>query len=137
MIGEIEGIEPGTLYKGRKELHDAGVHCGHMRGIAEKGGESIVLSGGYKDDKDEGDVVIYTGEGGRDSATGLQIADQTLTRGNLALVNHFREGNPIRVTRGHQAGPPHAPQTGYRYDGLYRIEHCWHEAGTAGFLIWR
>ena len=57
MIEEIEGIEPGTLFKGRKELHDAEVHCGNMRGIADKGGESIVLSGGYRDDKDDGDVV--------------------------------------------------------------------------------
>lgn len=111
MIGEIEGIDPGTLFRGRKELHDAGVHCGHMRGIAEKGG--------------------------RDPKTGRQIADQTLTRGNLSLYNHQREGNPIRVTRGHKAGPPHAPATGYRYDGLFRIENCWQETGTDGFLIWR
>ncbi len=137
MIGEIEGIEPGALFKDRKELHDAGVHCGLMVGIASRGGGGIVLSGGYVDDKDEGDVIIYTGEGGRDSVTGLQVGDQTLTRGNLALVNHFREGNPIRVTRGHKSGPPHAPRSGYRYDGLYRIEDCWQEAGTGGFLIWR
>lgn len=94
MIGEIDGIEPGTLFKGRKELHDAGIHCGHMVGIAAKGGESIVLSGGYNDDEDEGDVIIYTGEGGRDSATRRQVADQTLTRGNLALFKHFRDGKP-------------------------------------------
>jgi putative restriction endonuclease len=137
MIGEIDGIEPGTLFKGRKELHDAGIHCGLMVGIAAKGGESIVLSGGYNDDEDEGDVIIYTGEGGRDSATGRQVANQTLTRGNLALFDHFRDGNPIRVTRGYKAGPPHAPPIGYRYDGLHRIEHCWQETGTDGFLIWR
>lgn len=114
MIGEIEGIDPGATFKGQKELHDAEVHCGHMRGIAERGGESIVLSGGFIDDEDEGDVIIYTGEGGRDSTTGRQVADQTLTRGNLALYNHFRDGNPIRVTRGHKAAPPYAPRKGYR-----------------------
>ncbi len=81
MIEEIDGIEPGTLFKGREELHDAGIHCGHMVGIAAKGGDSIVLSGGYNDDEDEGDVIIYTREGGRDSATGRQVANQTLTRG--------------------------------------------------------
>ncbi len=137
MIGEIEGINPGTLFKGRKELHAAGVHCGLMVGIAAKGGESIVLSGGYKDDRDEGDIIIYTGEGGRDAGTGRQIANQTLTRGNLALYNHCREGNPIRVTRGAKAGPPHGPRKGYLYDGLYRIEQSWRETGTDGFLIWR
>ncbi len=91
MIGEIGGIPPGTKFKDRRELHDAGVHCGHMVGIAAKGGESIVLSGGYVDDEDEGDVIIYTGEGGRGSKSGRQIAYQTLTRGNLALFNHYRE----------------------------------------------
>jgi putative restriction endonuclease len=34
-----------------------------------------VLSGGYVDDNDEGDVIIYTGQGGRDPATGRQIKD--------------------------------------------------------------
>jgi len=60
-----------------------------MRGIASHG-SSIVLSGGYVDDEDMGDVIIYTGEGGRDSNTGRQIADQQLALGNRALAeNHF------------------------------------------------
>jgi hypothetical protein len=33
------------------------------------------------DDEDLGDVIIYTGEGGRDSTTGRQVADQQLTLG--------------------------------------------------------
>lgn len=137
MIGEIENIKPGTTFNSRKELHYAGVHCGIQRGIADRGGHSIVLSGGYKDDHDDGDVIIYTGEGGRDASTGRQVSDQTLSRGNLALLNHHREGNPIRVIRGHKAPGPHAPQTGYRYDGLYRVENCWQETGEDGFRIWR
>lgn len=32
-------------------------------------GSSIVLSGGYVDDEDLADVIIYTGEGGRVAAT--------------------------------------------------------------------
>ena len=46
-----------------------------MRGIASHG-SSIVLSGDYVDDEDMGDVIIYTGEGGRDPNTGRQVADQ-------------------------------------------------------------
>jgi hypothetical protein len=99
MIGEIEGVIEGQIFENRRELHDANVHRGLMRGIGARG-ESIVLSGGYADDKDYGDEIIYTGEGGRDSSTGLQVSDQTLTGGNLALYNHYREGNPIRVSRG-------------------------------------
>lgn len=136
MIGEIPGVEAGQIFANRKALHDANIHRGLMRGIAPQG-NSIVLSGGYVDDIDEGDTIIYTGEGGRDSKTGRQIADQTMTGGNLGLFNNYREGNPIRVSRGAQIHSDFAPSSGYRYDGLYRIENCWNETGTDGFLIWR
>lgn len=39
----------------------------NMVGITAKGGEEMVLSGGYKDDEDQEDVIIYTGKGGRDT----------------------------------------------------------------------
>ena len=136
MIGEIEGVIEGQIFENRRELHDANVHRGLMRGIGARG-ESIVLSGGYADDKDYGDEIIYTGEGGRDSSTGLQVSDQTLTGGNLALFNHYREGNPIRVSRGSNADSPFAPPTGYKYGGLYRIENVWRDIGRDGYKIWR
>ena len=136
MIGEIQGIVEGQLFKDRHALHDAGVHRGIQQGIGG-GGESIVLSGGYVDDKDKGDVILYTGQGGRDPATGRQIKDQELTRGNLALMNHYREGNPIRVCRGASLDSVYAPPAGYRYDGLYRIDECWSDRGADGYLVWR
>ncbi|MFC1579553.1 YDG/SRA domain-containing protein [Thermodesulfobacteriota bacterium] len=136
MIGDIQGIEVGSIFESRRALHDAGVHRGLQKGIGAQG-EAIVLSGGYVDDVDEGDTIIYTGEGGRDLNTGRQIADQTLTRGNLALARNYREGNPIRVSRGHTLDSPYAPETGLRYDGLYRIEHSWRETGIDGFIVWR
>jgi putative restriction endonuclease len=73
-----------------------------MRGIAPHG-SSIVLSGGYVDDEDLGDVIIYTGEGGRDPNTGRQVADQQLTLGNKALAENHLNGIPIRVHRGSSA----------------------------------
>jgi putative restriction endonuclease len=136
MIGEIEGVIEGQIFENRRELHDANVHRGLMRGIGARG-ESIVLSGGYADDKDYGDEIIYTGEGGRDSSTGLQVSDQTLTGGNLALYNHYREGNPIRVSRGSNADSSYAPPSGYKYGGLYRIENVWSDIGRDGYKIWR
>ena len=136
MIGEIEGVIEGQIFENRRELHDANVHRGLMRGIGARG-ESIVLSGGYADDKDYGDEIIYTGEGGRDSSTGLQVSDQTLTGGNLALYNHYREGNPIRVSRGSNADSSYAPPSGYKYGGLYRIENVWSDIGRDGHKIWR
>jgi hypothetical protein len=37
-----------------------------MHGRATDGCYSIVLSGGYEDDEDNGDEFVYTGAGGRD-----------------------------------------------------------------------
>src|SRR3984893_1796374 len=89
ILGEIPGISYGAFFRDRQELHDKKLHRGLMRGIAPHG-SSIVLSGGYVDDEDLGDVIIYTGEGGRDSTTGRQVADQQLTLGNRALAeNHL------------------------------------------------
>ena len=136
MVGDIYGIAEGTVFASRRDLHDAGVHRGLMKGIGAKG-ESIVLSGGCVDDEDHGDLIIYTGEGGRDVLTGRQTADQTMTRGNLALARNFNEGNPIRVVRGHSHRSSYSPEVGYRYDGLYRIENYWEERGQDGYIVWR
>ena len=42
-------------------------------------------------------MVIYTGHGGNDPATGRQVADQELTKQNLAIVRNEDNGIPIRV----------------------------------------
>ena len=136
MIGEVPGVNEGDTFTNRQDLNDARVHKGNRQGIGG-GGHAIVLSGGYVDDLDENDVIIYTGQGGRDENTGRQIADQELKRGNLQLAKHYTEGNPIRVSRGHQLDSPYAPAAGYRYDGLYRIDDFWHEHGADGFLVYR
>jgi putative restriction endonuclease len=88
-IGSISGVAKGTVFNTRRERFDAHVHRQLQAGIVgqEKlGAESIVLSGGYVDDEDYGDEIIYTGHGGRDPTTGRQIADQEFTRQNQALV---------------------------------------------------
>ena len=107
-----------------------------MRGIASHG-SSIVLSGGYVDDEDLGDVIIYTGEGGRDPITGQQIADQQLLSGNKALAENHLNGIPIRVQRGKAHVPDMPKGFRYRYDGLYRVTSYWQEPGRDGFKIWR
>lgn len=117
-----------------------GVHTPRMAGIAgssSEGAESIVLSGGYEDDEDHGDVIIYTGQGGNDLATTKQVRDQELTRGNLALVRSCLDGKLVRVIRGARHRSSYSPVVGYRYDGLYRVENFWHERGKSGYLIWR
>ena len=128
MIGEIPGIAAGSHFPNRRELHDAGIHRGLQNGIGG-GGESIVLSGGYVDDIDDGDLIIYTGAGGQNSKR-VQIADQTFTESNLKLANQCVAGNPIRVVRGNS-------KIGYTYAGLFWIEAYWREPGVHGFLVCR
>jgi putative restriction endonuclease len=82
-------------------------------------------------------VVIYTGHGGREPNSGKQVADQRLTRGNLALALNKAHGLPVRVIRGADLDSPYAPETGYRYDGLYYVDDCWIEDGRSGFKVWR
>lgn len=140
VFGSILGVQEGQLFVNRKALHEAGVHRPLQAGIsgsASEGADSIVLSGGYEDDEDLGEVIVYTGHGGNDPETGQQIADQTLTKGNLGLYRSLNEGLPVRVVRG--AGHPskYSPPEGYSYDGLYQVEDAWQEKGKSGFLIHR
>ena len=108
----------------REALAAAGVHRPLQAGISgstAEGADSIVVSGGYEDDRDYGDEITYTDHGGNDRQTGRQIANQTLTRNNLALARNKAEGLPVRVVRGAHVGSPYAPATGYRYDGLFFV----------------
>lgn len=138
LIGAIPGIKPGREFATRREAHDAKVHRPLQAGICgtrRNGAESIVISGGYKDDKDYGDIIIYTGHGGQDQS-GNQVSDQSLDDpGNAALLTSHREGLPVRVIRGRQSGSEFSPKTGYRYDGLYRVSHYERKKGFDGFWI--
>ena len=139
-FGHIDGYPPGSMFSSRIELVRAGVHRHSQAGIAGSqgvGADSIVLSGGYEDDRDDGNTIIYTGYGGQDRNSRQQVADQKLERWNLALARSMQEGLPIRVIRGANLESPYAPKEGYRYDGLYRVVDYWKERGEAGFLVWR
>ena len=140
VFGAIAGIAEGTSFVSRREAHDAGVHRPLQAGIsgaAAEGADSIVVSGGYEDDEDYGDTIVYTGHGGNDPATGQQIADQTLDRGNAALARNHDEGLLLRVIRGADGDPTFSPTSGYRYDGVYLVDDYWQEAGKSGHLVWR
>jgi len=121
-------------------LADAGVHRHRQAGISgssSEGADSIVLSGGYEDDEDHGDLIVYTGYGGRDYSTGKQISDQPFGLWNRALAYSSLNGLPVRVIRGAGHDSPYSPSTGYSYDGLYAVEDYWHETGRSGYRIWR
>lgn len=140
IFGHVPGYPEGSLFESRAELNESRVHVPNQAGISgsqTEGAESIVLSGGYEDDSDFGDVIIYTGHGGRDSRTGQQIHDQPFTRGNRALALSKQNGLPVRVIRGASHDSKYSPSSGYSYDGLYAVEDFWHEVGKSGFRIWR
>jgi putative restriction endonuclease len=140
VFGHISGYPVGSRFETRAELSEAGLHRPTVAGISgseREGADSIVLSGGYEDDQDIGDVIVYTGHGGRDQETGRQVADQNFIRGNRALAYSSLNGLPVRVIRGSGHPSPYSPSSGYRYDGLYLVDDYWHETGRSGFRIWR
>jgi putative restriction endonuclease len=139
-IGEINEVRIGTLYKSREEVRLAKLHRPPMAGISyitDGPAESIVISGGYDDDEDFGDSIIYTGQGGQDSPGGKQIKDQEVTRGNRALIFSEDHGTPIRIIRGSGGDPKFSPASGYRYDGLYQVTTHWFEKSKSGPLVIR
>lgn len=139
IFGHIPGVEVGATFENYAAMNAAGIHRKTQAGISGSGNEgadSIIVSGGYEDDQDFWDEIIYTGQGGQNTS-GQHIADQSLARGNLALVKSQMEGLPVRVIRGAHRNNPYAPKKGYRYDGLYRVDSHWHEKGRSGFLVWR
>jgi putative restriction endonuclease len=61
VFGDIPNYPEGSGFESRLELSRAGIHRPTMAGISgsgQPGAESIVLSGGYEDDRDYGDVII-------------------------------------------------------------------------------
>ena len=96
-FGDIPDVPVGTLFDSRRAAYDAGVHRALVAGIVgaeHAGAESIVVSGGYEDDEDYGDVIVYTGHGGNDPNTGRQVADQELAR-----FAFWRSGHALSARR--------------------------------------
>jgi E3 ubiquitin-protein ligase UHRF1 len=146
--GPIPGIEVGQTWKFRSGMSEDGVHrplVGGVAGsVAKVGCVSVVMAGGYAEDKDNGDSFIYSGSGGRDLATKnertakFQSFDQQLAKFNLSLAmtcdapvnvngakaKNWRQSKGIRVIRSHKLKKnqaKYAPELGNRYDGVYKI----------------
>ena len=141
IFGHIEGVPVGAIFADRRELRAAGLHMPPQAGISGsqlEGADSIVVSGGYEDDEDYGSRIVYTGHGGLDPATHQVVTDQTLDAQNQALVVSSLEQLPVRVVRGSGGDPVYSPSVGYRYDGLYVVEHYWEaRSASTGKRIFR
>ncbi|KAI3444256.1 hypothetical protein Pfo_000921 [Paulownia fortunei] len=144
-IGHVPGIEVGDIFFFRMELCIVGLHAPSMAGIdymsvkftvdEEPMAVSIVSSGGYDDEGGDGDVLIYTGQGGVQRKDG-QMFDQKLERGNLALEKSLHRVNDVRVIRGLK---DNAGSNGkiYVYDGLYKIRESWAEKNKSGCNVFK
>ncbi|WP_326568052.1 YDG/SRA domain-containing protein [Amycolatopsis rhabdoformis] len=119
-------------------MNAVGIHRSSQWGISggKDGSDSIVVNGGYPDDHDAGDEIIYTGQGGR--AHNRHVADQELVLGNAGLKRAYEERQPIRVIRGSKGDKRFSPAAGYRYEGLFGITEMWPEVREQdGLRIWR
>ncbi|CAN4092951.1 unnamed protein product [Withania somnifera] len=144
-IGNVTGVEVGDIFFFRMELCLVGLHAPTMSGIdymsvkltkdEEPLAVSIVSAGGYNDDGGDGDMLIYTGQGGVQRKDG-QMFDQKLEKGNLAMEKSVHRANVVRVIRGIKdvANP-----TGkiYIFDGLYKIQESWEEKNKSGLNIFK
>lgn len=88
------------IYKNRRELIEAGLHNYLQKGIGWAsdgvGYRSIILSGGYEDDEDYGDRIIYTGMGlsGDQSIDYAQNRTLAESRTNDIDVHLFESSEP-------------------------------------------
>ncbi|GMH29314.1 hypothetical protein Nepgr_031157 [Nepenthes gracilis] len=145
IVGSIPGVYIGDLFFWRMELCVVGLHGQPQAGIdylsssQSSNGEpiatSIIVSGGYEDDEDSGDVLIYTGHGGQYKFSG-KCSHQKLERGNLALERSMHYGIEIRVIRGFKFEGSLTTKV-YVYDGLYRIVDSWFDVGKSGFGVYK
>ena len=96
-FGDLD-VVPGTAFASREEIRTGGLHRHGMRGISggpDDGADAIVLSGGYVNDVDLGDEIIYTGEGGRERmspATSYVCARMTMCASIGARSTWMRPG---------------------------------------------
>ncbi|XP_058722108.1 histone-lysine N-methyltransferase, H3 lysine-9 specific SUVH1-like [Vicia villosa] len=139
-IGSVPGVEIGDIFFFRMEMCVVGLHAQSMGGIDaiksdhenETLAVSIVSSGEYDDDEaEDGDVLIYTGQGENFNKKEKHLSDQKLHRGNLALDRSSRQHNEVRVIRGIKDTTSVGSKI-YVYDGLYKIQDSWAEKAKSG-----
>ncbi|AQK98389.1 Histone-lysine N-methyltransferase H3 lysine-9 specific SUVH4 [Zea mays] len=152
-ITKVPWLDVGDQFYSRAEMVVLGIHSHWLNGIDYMGmkyqgkkeyanltfplATCIVMSGIYEDDLDKADEIIYTGQGGNDLlGNHRQIGSQQLKRGNLALKNSRKNGNPVRVIRGHLSKNSYTGKV-YTYDGLYKVVDDWVQNGVQGHVVFK
>ncbi|PWZ39653.1 Histone-lysine N-methyltransferase family member SUVH2 [Zea mays] len=106
IVGPMPGISVGDAFFFRMELCVLGLHGQVQAGIdyvsagrsasGEPIATSIIVSGGYEDDDDHGDVLVYTGHGGRDPNLHKHCVDQKLEGRNGGEFAYNKTGTLLR-----------------------------------------
>ncbi|KAM0887834.1 hypothetical protein ACQ4PT_028740 [Festuca glaucescens] len=146
IVGPVPGVFVGDAFNYRAELIVVGLHSHTQAGIGfvpaslvsegKPVAISIVSSGGYLDDRDNGDVLLYAGSGGRPRNGGDHHADQEFEGGNLALAYSCKYGVEVRVIRCHDCDASPSGKV-YVYDGLYKVESSTYSPGESGREVCR
>ncbi|KAJ0979031.1 hypothetical protein J5N97_014505 [Dioscorea zingiberensis] len=144
-IGHVPGIEVGDLFYFRIEMCLVGLHAQSVSGIdymtARFGDEddpvavAVVSAGGYENDDEDADVLIYTGQGGSGKNDKNKLMTRNLKGATLLLrevcIVAMRLGNPT-------AKDVSSPGSKiYIYDGLYKINKSWVEKAKSGFNVFK
>ncbi|GLX53396.1 hypothetical protein Shyhy01_63460 [Streptomyces hygroscopicus subsp. hygroscopicus] len=132
VIGHIEGVASGAIFRRRTDVRRAHLHGDTQRGISRLKdadgiyvADAIVLNGGYEDDRDDWVRVKYTGASpDKDKAPDgkrLLRSQSWEYRDNAALKLSFERKYPVRIIRGPEGDERYSLPDDYRYDGLYEI----------------
>ncbi|XP_065214162.1 uncharacterized protein LOC135841233 [Planococcus citri] len=144
--GSVKGVSIGDKWNTRVECSHAGVHKPTVASIhaGKDGAYSVAICGDYEDDQDNGYCFTYTASIGRDLSitqvnrknvrTSPQCRNQSTEGASTSLIRSIETRNPVRVIRGYKLDSPFAPETGYRYDGLYTVENYWTCVGKSGYV---
>ncbi|KAG6836672.1 hypothetical protein H0H93_005090 [Arthromyces matolae] len=109
------GVPIGTTFDSRDALARAGIHSKQYAGISgsvEHGAFSIVVSGGYADDNDQGDFLVYTGTGKLNFTIGSKTSplnfsnqqeDREIRSQSVHLHFDFESSIDIDIFQGHSA----------------------------------
>ncbi|XP_020975992.1 histone-lysine N-methyltransferase, H3 lysine-9 specific SUVH6-like isoform X1 [Arachis ipaensis] len=139
ILGSVPGVEVGDEFQYRVELAMVGLHQRIQSDIdyVMHNGKTLAMSvitlGGYEDELDDSNVLIYTSLVGNN--TDKEVEDQKLEQCNRALRNSIDEKNPVRVIRATES--MHGKGKKYVYDGQYVVENCWQDDGPHGSPVLR
>lgn len=109
VLGQWWPTQMCLLRDGAHGMTQAGITSG------EDGAYSIVLSSSEYHDKDDGDMIEYSGTKGK--------GNFITSEGTKSLLSSADTKNPVRVIRSSQLPKknPCRPDCGFRYDGLYTV----------------